>query len=380
MIPFDLCTWRGAAGEGRSAGVRAALRELRRRGADGRLLSLTAFFPAESAREWRRAKDGIEAAVREFFGGRSPPLTLVAEPPADGRPVVLEAALLARGAGPVRLTRRWGGSPAWTRLEDGEVRQIHAGGLGTGPDAAGPEAGAEAAFADLGRVLAAEGLDHGHLVRQWNYLEGLLEGGTGADGGGQGYQAFNEVRAREYARSVFRAGYPASTGIGQSAGGVAMEFVALDAPGDVRIEAVSNPEQVDAHRYSGRVLVGGGTGGAVALEAPRFERAKRIARGGRETVFLSGTAAVIGEESVAPGDVRAQTRTAAAHLLSLTRGRPPGYLRAYVKRAADAAAVREVCREILGAAPEPCLVADVCRDELLVELEGILVAGPEGGR
>jgi hypothetical protein len=221
------------------------------------------------------------------------------------------------------------------------------------------------------RLLSGEGLTFGHVVRQWNYVEGVL-----ATRGG--YGGLNDARARAYSRAEFPAGFPAATGIGQATGGVVVEFFALDAPESVRVTPLSNPRQVDAHRYSADVL-----GDAKFAPPPLFERAKSVEAGGRGILFVSGTAAVIGERSVAPGDVREQTRIAIENLrLVLPDGRLSS-LRAYVRRSRDIPVVRRACEAAFGPIPALCVRADVCRDELLVELEGARCgggAGPAGGR
>jgi len=209
-------------------------------------------------------------------------------------------------------------------------------------------------------VLRVEGLHFGHVIRQWAYVEGLL------DDGGASYQTFNDARAVAYAGSPFPAGYPAATGIGQAAGGVVLDFVALDAPG-ATITPLSNPRQTDAHRYSRAVLAGEGRC------APKFERAKRIRHGGMETILVSGTAAIVGERSIAPGDVAAQTATTIANIRALTGSRRLSRLRAYVKRTADFPAVRRLCTDAFGNIPAVYVQADICRPELLVEIEGALV-------
>ena len=98
-------------------------------------------------------------------------------------------------------------------------------------------------------------------------------------------------------------------------------------------------------------------------------------------LFVSGTAAILGEESVALGDAAAQTETTIQNIAALTRGARLTYLRAYVKRATDMPAVRRVCEAAYGPIPALYVQADVCRDELLVELEGALVesGGEIGG-
>jgi enamine deaminase RidA (YjgF/YER057c/UK114 family) len=228
----------------------------------------------------------------------------------------------------------------------------------------------------MAAVLEREGLTFGHVVRQWGYIEGMLDVCSTGSGERQGYQAFNDVRTLAYARSGFPAGYPAATGIGQATGGVVLEFLALDAPDDVRVSPISNPKQVDAHRYSDGVLIGESLEDLSGKSPPKFERAKRVARGEAETVFVSGTASIRGEESVAVGDVAAQTRTTIDNIAALVGGRLLSRLRAYVKRSGDIPVVRSVCEDAYGTIPALYVQADVCRDELLVELEGAVVVRP----
>jgi enamine deaminase RidA (YjgF/YER057c/UK114 family) len=185
------------------------------------------------------------------------------------------------------------------------------------------------------------------------------------------------MRSLAYARSTFPAGYPAATGIGQATGGVVLDFVALDAPG-ATVLPLSNPRQTDAHRYSEALLVGESNGAAPAKCTPRFERAKRIVLGGEETTLVSGTAAIVGEESVAKGDVAAQTRTTIDNIAALVGAHRLSRLRAYVKRKGDIATVRRICAEAFGPVPAVYVQADVCREELLVEIEGALVTRKEG--
>jgi hypothetical protein len=138
---------------------------------------------------------------------------------------------------------------------------------------------------------------------------------------------------------------------------------------------VSNPRQVDAHAYSEGVLVGE----IPEKTSPKFERAKRVVRDGVETVFVSGTASIIGEESVALGDVAAQTKTTLDNIATLTPDGALSWLRAYVKRAGDIPVVREVCEATLPGTPALYVHSDVCRAELLVEIEGVSVTGRNPG-
>jgi enamine deaminase RidA (YjgF/YER057c/UK114 family) len=176
-----------------------------------------------------------------------------------------------------------------------------------------------------------------------------------------------------YDRADFPVGYPAATGIGQATGGIHLEFIALDAPTAVEVSPISNPQQIDAHCYSTDVLVGRPAGHLPERTSPKFERAKRLAWDGGEIVFVSGTASIVGEQSVGLGDPVEQTRTTLGHIGGLLGGETPSYLRAYVKHARDIAAVRGVCEKTYPHTPVTYVEADVCRGELLVEIEGLRV-------
>jgi enamine deaminase RidA (YjgF/YER057c/UK114 family) len=350
-------------------GLLARLRPTRR--AARHVLSLAFFVDAVEAGPLRRAREGLAAVVRELFGASAPPVSVIAQAPEGGRRAALEAVVLAAGVRGVRVRRRSAGGEPYTLVEADGVRQVHAAGLFSGAGPASTASRARRAFARMEAILARERMDYGHVLRQWNYVERLLdfEGCPGC----QPYQAFSDVRSARYARADFPAGYPASTGIGQAAGGVLIEFVALDGPPEARVEALTNPRQVDAHRYSDGVLVGAPDPETGGRTPPKFERGKLVARAGEETVFVSGTAAILGEKSVAEGDVTAQTTTSVENVRAILGGRPPRYLRAYVKHAADIPEVRRVCERAFGTIPSLCVVADVCREELLVEIEAALV-------
>lgn len=351
--------------------------------------------PAVSVREGLRAFDGIPATdvlaltvfadatlharpadilseIRDFFAGDPPPASIVAQAPERPGHVAIEALVRANG----RAERRTCGGVRYTVVAGRGWREVHARGLASDPALKAPAARSHDAFAKMAGILRAEGLDFGHVVRQWAYLDGMLDVVGDCPKGHQGYQAFNDVRAVAYAASDFPAGYPAATGIGQAAGGVVLDFVALDAPG-ATIEALSNPRQTDAHRYSARQLVGESIATLPSKSPPMFERAKRIVRGDEEIVLVSGTAAIVGERSVARGDVAAQTRTTIDNIAALVGEQRLSRLRAYVKHRDDIPAVRAICTDAFGPIPAVYVEADVCRAELLVELEGSLVTKRE---
>ena len=374
MIPFDL---HGLVPSTEGAGKdqdRAVFRLLAERlAATGRasrhVLSLTFFVNATDADTYLRRRESLLALVDENFTGAAPPASVVAQPPENGRDVALEAAVLVAGMDARVERRRCDGLP-YTVVTGPGITQVHGGGIAAPFAASDPAEQAREAFARMSGILERERLGYGDVVRQWNYIEDMLDLGSASGNGRQAYQAFNDVRSVTYDRTGFPAGYPAATGIGQASGGIVLEFIALTRTPEIRVEPISNPRQVDAHRYSDGVLVGEPIEEVPGRTSPKFERAKLVARGDVRTIFVSGTASIVGEESVAPGDVAAQTRTTIENIALLLGDVKLSYLRAYVKRADDIPTVREVCEAAYGPIPALFVRADVCREELLVELEG----------
>jgi enamine deaminase RidA (YjgF/YER057c/UK114 family) len=132
---------------------------------------------------------------------------------------------------------------------------------------------------------------------------------------------------------------------------------------------------VPAYRYSTRY----------GPRAPTFSRAALADAGdSRVALFVSGTASIVGEESVHAGDLIAQLAETLRNLdavIAAASARCTAALRladlcctVYVRRAADVAAVRAGFEAALGngslAAREAVyLQADVCRADLLLEIE-----------
>ena len=242
---------------------------------------------------------------------------------------------------------------------------------------AGCRLNSETAFISFGKLLNRAGLTFGSVVRQWNYIENI----TGFDEDKQRYQEFNNVRAGFYGEHFYRNGFPAATGIGMNRGGVIIEFVAVEA-GDAMSLPLDNPEQVAAHDYSKNVLVGNEL---IAKSTPKFERARYLELFGKKQVFISGTASIRGEKTVGVADPSKQTEVTiqnmqklySQEILSAVTGnlhRPVyGHARVYVKNKKDFPEIKKTFKRYYGNLPVVYIIADICRDDLLVEIEGKVV-------
>jgi enamine deaminase RidA (YjgF/YER057c/UK114 family) len=225
---------------------------------------------------------------------------------------------------------------------------------------------ARRAYRDVFAALQACGRPQ--VLRLWNYLPRI-----NADGGGlERYRQFNIGRQQAFldaGRDAFE-GAPAACARGTDgaqAGGLAIRFLA----GRLAPRPVENPRQVSAYRYSS----------TYGPRAPTFSRAALAdAGGGRVLLLISGTASIVGEHTVHHGDVLAQTEETLRNLQAVIDSAHCGcsarftladlHTTVYVRHAADAPRVLALlARAVPGAPPPRCVQADICRAELLVEIE-----------
>ncbi len=233
--------------------------------------------------------------------------------------------------------------------------------------AGGLQAASHRAYSDLFAVLAENACPN--LLRLWNYLADI---NCEADGS-ERYRQFNAGRQQafiEARRSAFE-GAPAACALGTQDGPLRVYFLA----GRQAPLAIENPRQVSAYRYPD----------AYGPRSPTFSRAALAdGGGGRQVLFISGTASIVGHTSLHIGDVRRQTEES---LLNIAMVRQAAGERAgaafaademtytvYVRHPSDLGVVREVFEREVGAGSAAAreavyLQADICRADLLVEIE-----------
>ena len=224
---------------------------------------------------------------------------------------------------------------------------------------AGLCAAAEYAYRALIAFLHASATPH--VLRLWNYFDAINLG----EGDDERYRRFCVGRARGMA-DTWQDSYPAATAIGRRDGKRLLQVYALAArtPG----VAVENPRQVNAWRYPREY----------GPTPPTFARGMTTAAG---QLLISGTAAVVGSKSRHHDDVAAQLDETLTNVESLIRTAgtngakcpgPGSLLKVYVRDANDAplivAKLSETMRDADGIL---VLHGDICRRELLVEIDGV---------
>lgn len=342
----------------------------------------TFFIAAASRGEYEKRSAVIREQLSRACGTHLPATSIVAQAPICGNDVVLEL-ICARASEGIKVHYKSLSGLSYTVVEQDGFKTVHAEGL-TGLPEDGIQESSLRAFEIAMLILEQEQLSINHIIRQWNYIEdiALVEG---LEKENQNYQVFNDVRSRFYDRGSFDNGYPAATGIGMTAGGVIIGFIALSPSELVSVRPIQNPGQIDAHRYSEDVLKGTASVGLEKKCTPKFERAKLVSIGSSHYIYVSGTASILGEKTMHVGDVENQTLTTIDNIFKLFSKENQeslglsfdvseihfSHLRAYVKYNRDIPVVRKVCESKLNSNSILFLISDVCREDLLVEIEGV---------
>jgi enamine deaminase RidA (YjgF/YER057c/UK114 family) len=318
--------------------------------------------------------------VRDFYGRHVPATSYIPQPPCEGQLLAIEAMGIGRGRDRVDIQR----------ISDQLVVTRHDGVTWVYADHAVPRTSAAGvyekticSYQHLRRLLPDAGARLGQVVRAWHYLGGIVDD----DGPVQRYKELNRARADVYQHVSFlterlpeghrRPVFPASTGIGTAGRFLSISALALMSDrDDVVAVPLENPRQTAAFAYSA----------SYSPQSPKFSRGLALCRGSDATLFISGTASITQSETRHVGDVVGQTHETLENIAALISEdnlsrhgltgwgatlEGLGLARVYVKRPEDYARVREVCQERLGEVPATYVVADVCRPDLLVEIEGV---------
>lgn len=233
-------------------------------------------------------------------------------------------------------------------------------------DAAGP---AEQLYREL--IDQLRDSSHPYPLRFWNFFPAINAG----SGDEERYRRFCVGRGRALeAAGLADAQMCAATAIGGHR--PVMQLVALVGrrPG-ITIE---NPRQVSSWNYPR----------SYGPRQPAFARATGLPLAdGRTGLLISGTASVVGHATAHPGDVLAQTDEAASNLeallrnaavtldrLPLARFTPDALARVYVRHGEDWPKIEARLKQRWPDLKLCALQGEVCRSDLLVEIEAWQVA------
>jgi enamine deaminase RidA (YjgF/YER057c/UK114 family) len=319
---------------------------------------------------------------RQLFFDPHLPFSVISQAPDKGMQIVMEMRMIKK-AMEIDISFRSLGMNRYAVMESGTQKMIVAGGLGFATAKTNLYSQSVSAFQQMQSILQHEEMDFGDIVRQANYIERITDKESLEGAESQHYQVFNDVRTAFYNTGAFQNGYPAATGIGTHAGGVVINFVAIKGKG-TEIMAVKNPLQVNAHEYSDKVLKENRLVTGLCKTTPKFERAKYCKIFDQDVLYISGTASIEKEASVNLGNVEAQTHLTILNIKTLVskenlmgQGLPVFlcvsfiYIHVYVKKTTDMEKVAPIVKKAFPHAETLFTVADVCREELLVEIDGM---------
>lgn len=361
-----------------------------RQQADDALQHLDAVARAEAARRSivRQAVFLSDAAQLEecrrmmhrFYGADLPVTSYIFQPPCDGKLLAIEALGVGPDRGEVRIERV---SERLVIARHNDIAWIHC--AQAVPRPTGPKVydAALQAFDEIRGLLAGVGVRFEQVIRTWLYLGGIVA----KEGPLQRYQELNRARTDYYRDIAFLAdrlppgrrsrAFPASTGIGTEGRDILVSAIALATERrDIVAVPLENPRQTAAFDYPEYY----------SPTSPKFCRAMALSCGSYATILVSGTASITNAETRHVGDPAAQCQETLENIAALVseenlarHGLPGlgsslsglGLVRVYIKRAQDYEKIRAMCEKHLEDVPTIYAIADVCRGDLLVEIEGI---------
>lgn len=213
-------------------------------------------------------------------------------------------------------------------------------------------------------------LHYPHVYRFWNYMPDI----NGCAQELERYHLFNIGRQEAFLASGREVSgpLPAACALGTHHENLSIAFVA----GKIAPIALENPRQIHAHEYPEQY----------GPRSPTFSRASLLRQANEDTLLVSGTASIIGHETLHVGDVLAQTSETLANLEAVAMeanrliGQPKFSLanmqfRVYVRNATDLSTIRNELQGAIGDKLQASYVqADICRKDLLLEIEAFATA------
>ena len=208
-------------------------------------------------------------------------------------------------------------------------------------------------------------LRYPYLFRFWNYIADINTHSFEVER----YRQFNQGRQDAFlahGRDVV-GNVPAACALGSAQGPLTIAFLA----GRAAPLSIENPRQISAYQYPQEY----------GLRSPTFSRASLVRLGQDEVLFVSGTASIVGHATLHPANVVAQTRETMTNIKAVLAEADrltsrPGFdlsslnYKVYVRHPADLAQIRAELAQCVGGAPKAVyLQSDVCRQDLLLEIE-----------
>lgn len=347
---------------------------IHKEGADGSVVMQTVFLdnPANEA--------ACRRMMREYYEKYLPATSYVIQPPCEGAKLSIEAWGISSGKDKINIERA--GEEMVLAKRQGMTWAYFADFQGdTAKDSV--YCRSVSAFHSACVRLGDAGMRFDEVIRTWLYLGNI----TGEEKHTTRYLELNRGRTDFYRDRKFFTGllpqewknpvFPASTGIGMKSSEMSLGGIALktDRP-DVVLLPLENPKQTAAYDYAHQY----------GPDSPKFSRAMAMVSGELVTTFISGTASITASDSRHADNFERQTQQTLDNIEVLIASdnfdrhgfagmgvtlNDLALARVYIKRPEDYRQARAICQQRLGKLPTIYVVSDICRPELLVEIEAI---------
>lgn len=217
---------------------------------------------------------------------------------------------------------------------------------------------------------AIDRLGYGHLLRVWHYFPRINADADGLER----YRRFNVGRHEAFLsrHRKIEEHAPAACALGTRGGPLTIYFLAARQAG----QPVSNPRQWAPYRYPE----------SYGPRGPAFSRAMLAQTDADMLLFISGTASIVDHRTLHSGNVEEQASETVRNLRAVVeqaRLANPRFsddgagvsFKTYVRDSRHLPAIRKRVAEAFGHdAAVVYLGADICRSDLLVEVEGVCFA------
>jgi len=223
----------------------------------------------------------------------------------------------------------------------------------------------ETVYREIFSFVSQEG--YPHILRIWNHFPSIND----YEHAIERYQLFCLGRLSAFQKHFgdnFQQRLPAASAIGTKGGKFSLYFVAATEPGYY----LENPRQISAYRYPGKY----------GPCSPSFARATLFAQENMNKLILSGTASIVGHETLHIGEPIKQLEETIRnidgllkHKTVLPRQKQPAQfanVKVYIRHPDDLERIRLPVSEYFGQqTPVLYLHGDICRGDLLLEIEGV---------
>ncbi len=217
------------------------------------------------------------------------------------------------------------------------------------------EAATESAYTEL--LAFIKQTSQQNLLRFWNYVPAINKG----LGDNENYKIFCTGRLKAFkAAGIIDADFPAATAVGNITSGMTIYAISSKYKG---VHHTNNKQQ-NAYQYPRQY----------GISSPSFARATSLEHPNGNLLFISGTASIIGHKTLHVGDLAAQLQTTKDNIFHLLDKTSYGIdsiqtMKVYLRDKSCLEESKKSLDEDFPDAAKIYTIADICRSDLLVEVE-----------